>query len=819
MKRNRKNWLKILAVLIFTALFIFLIYTDKTKLQLLQPEGEAARAGEVLFLTEELVLAGGIPADKAAYEAVRERLVAIKEETTDNYIDYELYCRLWTAFLGEEKKGQDEMLSDLYDKILYKGKYKEEFYVLRQDWYQSYDEVLRFWGLQEVIRKQKIELLCTGDKVIGENPPKEGEILDVSGQKYIYISEDFEDLCFTAVWAYVREERLIVCREVLKESFSLNNLWIMEADKEGIRFFYKNYEFFVKWRSLPDKPEQYREQIADLTFAEGSLYDYNVKKDRIAGKLLRLGDKEVEIEGYGTYLFKENCRGYRLYDTLKEARAGELSIGYDFADFVIEDGKICSFLLLRKEEMESIRVLIRNNGFSDKYHEKLQVCCEEDMVLTYGSYDNRIEETVPAGEILTLTSDSSYLEEERIILEPVSGLGKIKITSLERSQGNPLYRGKLEVVSSEKGLIVINEVLLEEYLYSVVPSEMPASYPGEALKAQAICARTYAYNYLLSPGIGNLGAHVDDSTGYQVHNNITENVNSTKAVKETLGDILTCQNEPVSTYYYSTSCGYGGDEQVWSKDKSKSLTYLQPVHLSRIQDIEEAEVFTPEELCEEKNFREYITQAEESSFEKNEAWYRWHSTVNQLDTERLFQRLYERYQAVPDKVLTYTGDTNTVKLAEKKDTSEEAYDELLRTGRESEHFLQKSPKEFRKIFGMICIERLPGGVMDELLIITDKGTYKVISEYSIRYILKQDAEVIRQDGSVYEGGNLLPSAYFVLDEVKKENAVVGYEITGGGYGHGVGMSQNGAKAMAVQGYRAEEILTFFFRDCKIEKQY
>ncbi len=57
-----------------------------------------------------------------------------------------------------------------------------------------------------------------------------------------------------------------------------------------------------------------------------------------------------------------------------------------------------------------------------------------------------------------------------------------------------------------EGLVLINEVLMEEYLYSVVPSEMPASYPAESLKAQAVCARTYGYLHLMRPGYGNLGA-------------------------------------------------------------------------------------------------------------------------------------------------------------------------------------------------------------------------------------------------------------------------------------------------------------------------
>lgn len=66
-----------------------------------------------------------------------------------------------------------------------------------------------------------------------------------------------------------------------------------------------------------------------------------------------------------------------------------------------------------------------------------------------------------------------------------------------------------------------------------------------------------------------------------------------------------------------------------------------------------------------------------------------------------------------------------------------------------------------------------------------------------------------------EGGTLLPSAYFTLKQKKEE----GLEITGGGYGHGVGMSQNGADKMAEQGYTWEEILEYFFNQVRIETVY
>ena len=67
-----------------------------------------------------------------------------------------------------------------------------------------------------------------------------------------------------------------------------------------------------------------------------------------------------------------------------------------------------------------------------------------------------------------------------------------------------------------------------------------------------------------------------------------------------------------------------------------------------------------------------------------------------------------------------------------------------------------------------------------------------------------------------ESPTLLPSGFFVLETGKQGENVVGYSLSGGGFGHGVGMSQNGAKHMAMEGYTAEEILKFFFGECVIK---
>ena len=80
--------------------------------------------------------------------------------------------------------------------------------------------------------------------------------------------------------------------------------------------------------------------------------------------------------------------------------------------------------------------------------------------------------------------------------------------------------------------MLVNEIELEEYLKKVIPSEMPSSYEKEALKAQAVCARTYAFMQSRSNTYSAYGAQIDDSTQFQVYNNVDPDERTTQAVQE-----------------------------------------------------------------------------------------------------------------------------------------------------------------------------------------------------------------------------------------------------------------------------------------------
>ena len=151
----------------------------------------------------------------------------------------------------------------------------------------------------------------------------------------------------------------------------------------------------------------------------------------------------------------------------------------------------------------------------------------------------------------------------------------------ERREGLrcPSYSGALELRAASGGIAVINELPVETYLCGVVPSEMPASYELEALKAQAVCARSYAFRQMTSYGYPEYEAHVNDSTDFQVYNNSERQESSTRAVTETEGQVVRYKGEIATTYYYSTSCGRTTSLEAWGTDPGEGGGYLQSVNV------------------------------------------------------------------------------------------------------------------------------------------------------------------------------------------------------------------------------------------------
>jgi stage II sporulation protein D len=148
------------------------------------------------------------------------------------------------------------------------------------------------------------------------------------------------------------------------------------------------------------------------------------------------------------------------------------------------------------------------------------------------------------------------------------------------------YRGRMVLTREGSGVLAVNHVSLEHYLYGVVPAEMPASWPEEALNAQAIVARSYALTSRSSGGVFDVWADVRS----QVYGGVGSEIDSTTAaVRATRGRVVTVDGEVAQTFFFSTSGGrtasneegFGGSPLSYLRSVEDPHDDLSPVHTWR----------------------------------------------------------------------------------------------------------------------------------------------------------------------------------------------------------------------------------------------
>lgn len=144
-------------------------------------------------------------------------------------------------------------------------------------------------------------------------------------------------------------------------------------------------------------------------------------------------------------------------------------------------------------------------------------------------------------------------------VRPLTANGDVKITD------GYAYHGALEVMKSPQrwGLTVVNVVPMEQYLYGVVGKEMSPSWHPEALKAQAVAARTYAVSH--KNNFASRGFDMTDDTSSQTYAGINgESPSVIAAVNATRGEILTYGGKPIDAFFCSTAGGWTeNSENVW----------------------------------------------------------------------------------------------------------------------------------------------------------------------------------------------------------------------------------------------------------------
>lgn len=551
----------------------------------------------------------------------------------------------------------------------------------------------------------------------------------------------------------VRDSEILKVEEIVSSEIVYENAWISGFANGAVTVFIGNITREFPVTGVLNNEDELSGRIADLYLKNGKPNRLVLKNETITGTILSVKDDAIEIEGYGLVPLAANFKIYRTYGVLKEQKKKDILVGYHMQQFVVADGEICAALTTEKPDIDKIRVLIMTDGFSSLYHDRIVLSCDTPAVLEYGDGANQTKRQLSAGESVTVERGDARLANGRMSLRPLDEDGAITVSSLKRGQGTPVYPGHMEITEEADGLLLLNEVDLEEYLKRVVPSEMPQSYEAEALKAQAISARTYAWKKIQMGAYSEFGAHVDDSINYQVYNNMDTCESTDRAVNETYGQVLTYQGEPVETFYYSTSCGYGTDSSIWGSDGSET-PYLEAVSINDSRK--------KLDLTSNETFASFIKKPNPDDYEAEFPMYRWSLTT----------------------------------------TSEILAEKIGGVGR---------------ITGLTITERGPGGDARTLKVVGTEGTKTFHSQNRIRSVLGSSRLSLKKnDGSTADNWETLPSAFLYIENSGTDSSgVTTFVICGGGYGHGVGLSQNGAQGMAKRGKSAAQILQFFYRSCEI----
>ena len=483
--------------------------------------------------------------------------------------------------------------------------------------------------------------------------------------------------------------------------------------------------------------------LCDITVEDGKIVGVNTKTDVVSGKVLSVSQDSVEIEGYGSVKLDEDFIMYEKENSLI-SNYSSIIVGYALQDFIVADGEVCGAIKNKPLQADNIRVIIKTSGFRDIFFNEAVFCADSGMIVETGEESY---ETAP-GETVVFNPDTEDFNEGRIKLIPKSG--EIQFQSVNRGIGTPSYGGTIEVSLYDEGIVVVNEVGIEDYLKKVVPSEMPSGFNLEALKCQAVCARSYAYTELSNNYYSAYGAHIDDSIQFQVYNNSQRAESTDTAVDETAGQVLSYNGEVVKTYYYSTSCGSTTDVTLWG-----NTTENYPYFVAEcVGGVDRGLTLTVE-----SEFNTFIKGENEADYDYDCTLYRW--------------------------------------------SMEESVKEI------SEGFARSTGKSVGNIKDIEVLERVNGGAAVKVKVTGDKGETVIDSESAIRAAFgNANVDMNTKSGTTRYAN--LPSTFCVFEKVTEGKKLTGFKITGGGYGHGIGMSQNAANKMA-ESMTYAQILEFFYR--------
>lgn len=421
----------------------------------------------------------------------------------------------------------------------------------------------------------------------------------------------------------------------------------------------------------------------------------------------------------------------------------------------------CSLLTAQAQDITPfVRVAISDASFKSVVYNQVSIVATADYTVYDKASAKPIMKFSPT-DVAKIKFASGKFEisvNNKIVAKNLSGVlvfdcpnGLLGVENLKRNSKPALYHGIFELTPKigspcDMQFYLINVLDLQSYLKGVVPNEMPVRFGLEALKAQAIAAR----NYVLMPRTrACIYFDVDDSVASQVYFGAsTESDLANRAVNETQGLVALYGWDLILAQYCSTAGGYTEHyENAFSDIKTKEFPSKSKPYLKGRPDIYSVAPLNREE--EAKLF--YMSYPD--SYDIKSPYYRWQKEFTREELEKTLS-----------KTLIDQSKTGFVKPEFKQGD------------------LLGELKELK------VTKRGVSGKIIELEIVTEKNghleTYHVSKELVIRRLLQKNGVSLPSANVVFEN---------LYDTNKKLVKIVAY---GGGFGHGVGMSQYGAGFMS-----------------------
>jgi len=534
-------------------------------------------------------------------------------------------------------------------------------------------------------------------------------------------------------------------------------------------------------------------KLTVLSFKYNSFkaYDFRINKP-ITDRIMAKQSTSYDLEALGKVPLSKKVFYYKIdkNNNISLVKDTELIIGKNNVKaFKDSTGKLNTFFIY-PYDYSSMRVAISTNGFSSIYHDKIQLKSASSLTLYCLREHSSID--IPKNTLINIEGSEKELKvsinnttktfNNRVYLKG----SNISIINIKRGSPPfiPAYNGVVEFNASSKGMTVINETSIEDYLCKVVPSEMPISGGLEALKCQAVAARTYAISDMLGNRFASLGFYVDDSTKSQVYNNTPVQTLSNTAVNSTKGLVMTYKNKPIDAKYYSTSCGLGAAySDIWfrSDGSSEDKPYLATNNYLSSGSFPKTE----------EEWLSFYKNTKLPSIDNVSSYFRWHVDLSSAALTRSLNKSLKNIFENKKGYLTIKKEDKVV-------------NEL---------------PELTSLRDVKVLKRSSGGNIIEISFIFDNVTVNLREDSNIRSAIRCSSEytneavaVIRYKDKPLSNNAFLPSSFFSIDKNGDK-----FTIYGGGYGHGVGMSQYGAMSLAKDGKTYVDILNNYYKGVTIEK--